>query len=72
MMDSVVHRAKKAGLSKIVGYYYPTAKNNMVREFYNTMGFTKVSEDAEGNTVWEFEIPADYTDKNTHIQVEGD
>lgn len=72
MMDSVVHRAKKAGFSKIVGYYYPTAKNNMVREFYNTMGFTKVSEDAEGNTVWEFEIPADYTDKNTHIQVEGD
>lgn len=70
MMDGVVHRAKEAGLSKIVGYYYPTAKNNMVREFYNTMGFTKVSEDAEGNTVWEYEIPAEYKNKNTHIEVE--
>ncbi len=70
MMDGLVKRAKKANLKKIMGYYYPTAKNNMVRDFYDRMGFTKVSEDAEGNTTWEFDLTKDYTDKNTHIKVD--
>lgn len=68
MMDEVVHRAKALGLKKLVGHYYPTPKNNMVREFYGTMGFTKVSEDAEGNTEWAYDISGDYIDKNTHIR----
>ncbi|MBO4905189.1 MAG: HAD family hydrolase, partial [Lachnospiraceae bacterium] len=69
MLDGLVHRAKQTGLKKIVGYYYPTAKNNMVRDFYDRMGFTKVSEDAEGNTVWEFDLTAEYINKNIHIDV---
>ncbi|MCR5301297.1 MAG: HAD-IIIC family phosphatase [Lachnospiraceae bacterium] len=69
MLDGLVRRAKSAGLKKINGYYYPTAKNNMVRDFYDRMGFTKVSEDSEGNTVWEFDLTKEYTDRNTHISV---
>ena len=69
MMDGLVERAKKAGLKKIIGYYYPTAKNNMVRDFYDRMGFTKTSEDAEGNTVWEFDLTGEYVNKNNHINV---
>lgn len=69
MMDGIVERAKAAGLSKIKGYYYPTAKNNMVRNFYEQMGFTKISEDEQGNTVWEFDLGADYNNQNTHINV---
>ncbi len=70
MMDGLVHRAKAAGLKKIIGYYYPTAKNNMVRDFYDRMGFVKVSEDLEQNTTWEFDLTGEYTDQNTHIKVE--
>ena len=69
MLDALVNKAKSAGLKKIKGYYYPTAKNNMVRDFYDRMGFTKVSEDAEGNTVWEFDLTVEYSDKNKHIVV---
>lgn len=69
MMDMLVARSKQAGLKKMTGYYYPTAKNNMVREFYDRMGFTKVNEDAEGNTTWEFDLTRPYTDQNTHIKV---
>lgn len=69
MMDALVARSKEAGLKKIIGYYYPTAKNNMVRDFYDRMGFTKVSEDADGNTTWEFDLTHPYTDQNTHIKV---
>ena len=71
MMDGLVERAKKAGLTKIIGYYYPTAKNNMVRDFYNRMGFTKVSEDDDGNTVWEFDLEKEYENQNHHIKVNG-
>lgn len=71
MMDTLVGRAKAAGLKKIKGYYYPTAKNNMVREFYGQMGFTKVSEDEVGYTVWEFDLTKEYANQNHHIEVSG-
>jgi len=72
MMDGLVERAKREGLNKIIGYYYPTAKNNMVRDFYDRMGFTKVAEDADGNTTWEFDLTQPYKDQNKHINVESD
>ena len=59
MMDELVEKAKTSGIKKIIGYYYPTAKNAMVKEFYALQGFTKISEDNDGNTVWEFNISDD-------------
>lgn len=69
MMDELVEKAKHAGIKKIIGYYYPTAKNAMVKDFYALQGFTKVSEDVEGNTTWEFEITDDYKKKQQVIAV---
>ena len=69
MMDELVEKAKAAGIKKLVGYYYPTAKNAMVKDFYGLQGFKKVSEDADGNTVWEFEITDDYEKKQHVIDV---
>ena len=39
----------------------------MVFEFYRQMGFEKIKEDAEGNTVWQFDIPEDYRLQNKVI-----
>lgn len=69
MMDTLVGRARQEGIQKIVGYYYPTAKNAMVKEFYKLQGFEKVSEDESGNTVWEFLIPEDYEKKQNVITI---
>lgn len=69
MMDELVEKAKNAGVKKIFGYYYPTAKNAMVKGFYGTQGFTKVSEDSEGNSVWEFDIKDNYQKKQNVIKV---
>lgn len=69
MMDELVEKAKNMGIKKIYGYYYPTAKNAMVKEFYSLQGFTKCSEDEEGNTVWCFEIADDYEKKQHVINV---
>ena len=71
MMDELVARARAAGIRKIVGYYYPTAKNAMVKDFYSLQGFRKCSEDEEGNTVWEFLITDSYEKKNRVIKVNG-
>lgn len=69
MMDELVERAKAAGIKKIYGYYYPTAKNAMVKEFYALQGFRKIAEDKEGNTTWEFIIPDIYNKKQNVIEV---
>lgn len=70
MMDELVQACRKQGINSIRGYYYPTAKNGMVREFYALLGFEKLCEDAAGNTEWRFEIPNVYAKKNTVIEVE--
>ena len=69
MMDELVEKAKAAGIKKIVGYYYPTAKNVMVKNFYALQGFTKMAEDEEGNTTWEFDVTDDYKKKQHVIAV---
>ena len=69
MMDRLTEECFKAGISSIMGYYYPTAKNNMVRNFYDLQGFTKIEEDEKGNTVWRYEIPKNYEKKNRYIDV---
>ena len=69
MLDRLAERAKAAELSILRGYYYPTAKNNMVRDLYERFGFTKTSEDEAGNTVWELALET-YENKNHVIRVE--
>ena len=70
MMDELVRQCQARGVKKIVGHYYPTAKNGMVREFYAIQGFTKVSEDDKGNTDWELMLTGGYKNKNKVIKVE--
>lgn len=71
MMDELVEKAKARGIKKLVGYYYPTAKNAMVKDFYALQGFTKISEDEAGNTIWEFIIDDNYEKKQHVISVNG-
>lgn len=59
MLDTLVETAVSRGITKLVGYYYPTAKNGMVRELYADFGFAKTA-DNDGSTVWELET-AGYT-----------
>lgn len=68
MLNALAGDAKDKGLSSIIGYYYPTPKNNMVRDFYSRMGFSKVSEDEDGNTVWKLNLDS-YEKKNPSIEI---
>jgi FkbH-like protein len=70
MMDTLVQQCRKKGVKSIAGYYYPTAKNSMVKDFYAVQGFEKTSEDEAGNTQWHLDL-TDYVCKNHVIQVNG-
>lgn len=69
MMDTLVKRCRDCGIRQIYGYFYPTAKNAMVKDFYALQGFEKLEEDADGNAKWSFRIPEQYTLKNQVITV---
>ncbi len=69
MLDRLVERSRQRGIKIIRGYYYPTAKNKMVRELFKSFGFAKTDEDSDGNTVWELKTDG-YANKNNVITVE--
>ena len=59
----------RSGVTTVYGYYYPTAKNGMVREFYASFGFEKVSEEENGSTVWKLDA-ASYEPRHPHMKIE--
>lgn len=68
MLDKLVETAAEKGVKTIFGYYYPTAKNGMVKELFGKFGFEKISEDENKNAVWKLGTDG-YTAKNSHIHV---
>ena len=69
MIDNVAAAAKCRGVDVIFGYYVPTTKNGMVKEFYGQLGFVKISEDPDGHTVWKLDIKSGYKNKNDVIKI---
>ncbi len=70
MLDTLVKKAKERGIKTIYGYYYPTAKNKMVSNFYDIQGFEEISHDEQGNKTYKLDISGDYKNKNNVIEVE--
>ncbi len=71
MLDTLVSECKARGIKKIIGHYYPTAKNNMVRGLFADFGFLKIQEDEAGNTKWELAVDG-YENKNHVIKVNSE
>ena len=70
MLDEIVKKANSLALTEVLGYYYPTEKNGMVKALYQDFGFKKLSIDDQGNSVWSLSLQEKtYIDKNKHIQV---
>ena len=71
MMDTLAAACAQRGITDIYGYYYPTAKNRMVKDFYALQGFEKITEGPDGNAVWHLDIGSGYEKKNHVIAVNG-
>ena len=68
MLDCLVADAKSSGIKKLRGYYYKTAKNAMVKEFYGTLGFDML-EQTDDSSQWILDLN-NYQNKNKYIEVE--
>jgi len=70
MLDEVVRQCKEKGASEIIGYYYKSAKNNMVSLLYKNFGFSLIDTNDE-DTIWKLDI-SNYENKNKFIGVKND
>lgn len=61
-LNTIVETAKNNGFKYIVGEYLPTAKNEMVKNHYENLGF------AEDNNQWILDIE-NYQPKDVHITI---
>jgi len=68
MLDELVKECLKNNISEIFGYYYKTAKNNMVKDLFASFGFEKISAAENGDSVWKLNT-ADYTPASHVIKV---
>ena len=52
----VASQALDMGARRMTGRYIPTAKNGMVRDHYAALGFHRIAETADAETVWQLDL----------------
>jgi FkbH-like protein len=69
MLDAVVERARAAGVESIYGYYIKTAKNGMVADHYDKLGFSPEPRQIDGDKrAWVLAVGS-YEKRNRYISV---
>ena len=68
MFDKLVQECKARKLTKIIGIYKMTPKNNMVSNLYSDFGFKFLEKNIDNAMVWELEI-SDYSQKKIAIKI---
>jgi predicted enzyme involved in methoxymalonyl-ACP biosynthesis len=58
MLGQVVAAAKKAGVRTLTARYLPTAKNSMVADHFDNLGFTRISETTDGAREYSLDVLA--------------
>jgi FkbH-like protein len=72
LLDNVVAAARERGLSRIIGEYIPSAKNALVRDHYQALGFTPVSAGTPASTRWELRVDAEWRPGTFYIAEKQD
>jgi FkbH-like protein len=70
-LNFIVESARRAGVREIIGIYTPTAKNSVVSDLYEKLGFQQHDGPMHppGASRWRL-LTADYTPSTTHIEAE--
>ncbi len=68
-LNTMVEEARRRGYKKIIGEYLPTLKNQMVKEHFDQLGFTKVWEQADGSKRYELSVD-EYKPRECYIDKE--
>ncbi|MCC7054128.1 MAG: HAD family hydrolase [Gemmatimonadaceae bacterium] len=67
MLDVLVERAREQGVKRLRGRFIPTAKNSMVEDHYDRLGFTLIRAE-EKSTWWDLPI-SEYVARSQHITI---
>ena len=67
LMSMVFEHARAAACRRVLGSYVPTAKNGMVRDFYERFGFQKIADHDGGGATWALAV-GQYQPASTHIR----
>lgn len=66
----VAHQLQNEGVTHLFGKYNPTKRNQMVRDFYPSLGFEEIDNRA-GRTGWEMELSQHQIEVPSWIQIKG-
>ncbi len=82
MFDEFIRECDRRGMESIRGSYRKTAKNNIVKDLYQTLGFVpegpgspKIEDlrggscEDNGDAVWSLRLPEQYCNKSTTIRI---
>lgn len=67
-LNLVTEEARRAGARRVIGKYRPTAKNAMVKDHYEKLGFGFLSEAPDGTTAWALDIES-FSPKPAFIEI---
>lgn len=72
MCDTLVELCRAAGIARVMGYYYRSPRNGIVKYHYREMGFELVADKENGDSEWELSVSPAYRSKNKWIRVNDD
>lgn len=55
-LSYLVEEAIQQGAHRLCGWFIPTKKNDPAKDFYHSHGFSQISKQENGNTLWEFDL----------------
>ena len=70
ILQHLVRAARAAGASELIGRYIPTARNGLVRDHFAKLGFARISEEPNGETIWRLDV-GQYLDKELPMKIEA-
>ena len=65
-LNLIATEAARLGADTLIGDYHPTAKNGMVRDHYERLGFSLIAEADDGETSWTLDL-ANFASRPTFI-----
>jgi FkbH-like protein len=68
ILEHLVAQVRMLGVAEIIGRYIPTARNELVRDHYNRLGFAQIAAE-NGETVWRLALDS-YCDKDLPMTVD--
>lgn len=68
MLDRLIEAASQRGISHIEGTYLPTAKNGLVKDLYDLLGFDRVKELGKAGIRYRLKVLAIWTSRAGHIR----